>query len=212
MKKLFQSFIIFIMFLVVGCSNVEQTIFQSLNDDIEKQNGCNTENSKLSQQINEEADLYNQIIEKGTESFSDIQNLIDEAKVNVQSTKVLLDSYEICIKDASSDTQKLKDAAVKIKDEEVKSETLILIEQYNAYATSLVDYVDGLKKLNESQNVFYSELTEELPLTEVEQLVFNINEDIENTNKASDVHKETQTTFNLLYSDYYEKYYAKTKK
>ena len=63
--------IILFMLLVIlgGCSSGnEKKVFSLLNDQIVKQNECNTNNQAVTDLMSEETIIYNDIIEQGFES------------------------------------------------------------------------------------------------------------------------------------------------
>ncbi|HAX72155.1 MAG TPA: hypothetical protein DCY20_01385 [Firmicutes bacterium] len=205
MKKIAMMFVM-VGFVLSGCSSVEKTIVQSLNEEIEKQNSCSSESTKLSELMKDENVIYDEIIEIGTESYDDISELVSKGKENIKSSQEILSTYEICVKDSVKDKEKLEEAALKINDAAVKSETLALLESYHNYQNSLIQYIESLKSLIETQNNFYDSITVDTSLTEIESLVYKINEAIEMTNQVSTEHKGLLNEFNTLFTEYFEKY------
>ncbi len=207
-KKLIKMIALMIcLVLVTGCqSKSEVNVFSLLNDQIVKQNQCNSNNEQLTKLLSQETTIYNQIIEKGTNSFEDIRGLVEEGKENIQGSKQILSDYDLCIRSSLVDETKLSKEIESIKDEKIKDESLLLTAQYKAYEESLIQYVDALIKLNEAQGAFYNGLDESTSIQVIEELVMAINAAIDEANQASEDHREALVAFNELYSQYYESY------
>lgn len=207
-KKLIKMIALMIcLVLVTGCqSKSEVNVFSLLNDQIVKQNQCNSNNEQLTTLLSQETTIYNQIIEKGTNSFEDIRGLVEEGKENIQGSKQILSDYDLCIRSSLVDETKLSKEIESIKDEKIKDESLLLTAQYKAYEESLIQYVDALIKLNEAQGAFYNGLDESTSIQVIEELVMAINAAIDEANQASEDHREALVAFNELYSQYYESY------
>ena len=120
--------------------------------------------------------------------------------------KQLLSEYDLCIRGALVDQNKLIKEKDKVKDSTALQEATMLIEQYTIYESSLVDYVESLIRLNEAQAQFYNQLNESTDIQQMEALVTNINTAIDEANIASETHHDALIAFNELYSNYYETY------
>lgn len=195
------------LLLLVGCGGKGETeVFTVLNDQIVSQNKCNENNTQLTDLMAKETEIYNSIIEKGTDSFADVQGFVEEGKQNVENSKQLLSEYDLCIRGALVDQNKLTKEKDKIKDTTAMQEATMLIEQYTIYESSLVSYVESLIHLNEAQSEFYNQLSESTDIQKMEDLVTNINTAIDEANTASEAHHNALIAFNELYSKYYETY------
>lgn len=207
-KKLIKMIVPMVcLVLVTGCqSKSEVNVFTILNDQIVKQNQCNGSNEQLTTLLNQETTIYNQIIDKGTNSFEDIRGLVEEGKENIEGSKQILSDYDLCIRSSLVDEAKLSKEIESIKDEKIKDDSILLTVQYKAYEESLTQYVSALIKLNEAQGAFYNGLNEATSVQTIEQLVMAINTAIDEANQASEDHREALVAFNELYSQYYESY------
>ncbi|CUM79252.1 hypothetical protein GMB34_00925 [Turicibacter sanguinis] len=195
------------LLLLVGCGGKGETqVFTILNDQIVSQNKCNENNTQLTDLMAKETEIYNHIIEKGTDSFDDIKGFVEEGQQNVENSKQLLSEYDLCIRGALVDQNKLIKEKDKVKDSTALQEATMLIEQYTIYESSLVDYVESLIRLNEAQAQFYNQLNESTDIQQMEALVTNINTAIDEANIASETHHDALIAFNELYSNYYETY------
>ena len=195
------------LLLLVGCGGKGETqVFTILNDQIVSQNKCNENNTQLTDLMAKETEIYNRIIEKGTDSFDDIKGFVEEGQQNVENSKQLLSEYDLCIRGALVDQNKLIKEKDKVKDSTALQEATMLIEQYTIYESSLVDYVESLIRLNEAQAQFYNQLNESTDIQQMEALVTNINTAIDEANIASETHHDELIAFNELYSNYYETY------
>ena len=143
--------IILFMLLVIlgGCSSGnEKKVFSLLNDQIVKQNECNTNNQAVTDLMSEETIIYNDIIEQGFESGNEVQGLIEEAWTNVKNSQVYLEEYQTCILNTQVNPEKLKKVNENIADEEIRANTEKLIQEYtdNSCFTRLrVTVKDGSK-------------------------------------------------------------------
>ena len=195
------------LLLLVGCGGKGETqVFTILNDQIVSQNKCNENNTQLTDLMSKETEIYNHIIEKGTDSFDDIKGFVEEGQQNVENSKQLLSEYDLCIRGALVDQNKLIKEKDKVKDSTALQEATMLIEQYTIYESSLVDYVESLIRLNEAQAQFFNQLNESTDIQQMEALVTNINTAIDEANIASETHHDALIAFNELYSNYYETY------
>ncbi|MTK70194.1 YkyA family protein [Turicibacter sanguinis] len=195
------------LLLLVGCGGKGETqVFTILNDQIVSQNKCNENNTQLTDLMAKETEIYNRIIEKGTDSFDDIKGFVEEGQQNVENSKQLLSEYDLCIRGALVDQNKLIKEKDKVKDSTALQEATMLIEQFTIYESSLVDYVESLIRLNEAQAQFYNQLNESTDIQQMEALVTNINTAIDEANIASETHHDALIAFNELYSNYYETY------
>lgn len=195
------------LLIITGCgSKNEVAMFTLLNDQIMNQNQCSSNNQQLTNLLVQETDIYNQIIEKGTNSFEDIKELVEQGKENIEASKEILNDYDVCIQSALVDESKLSKNIEGIKDEKIKDEAILLTEQYKVYETSLVQYVKALIKLNDSQGEFYNQVNESTSIQTLEELVTTINVAIDEANQASENHRAALVKFNELYSTYYDTY------
>lgn len=195
------------LLLLTACGAKSETeVFTTLNNQIVSQNQCNENNAQLTELMTQETEIYNSIIEKGTDDFEMIQGFVEEGQKNIESSQELLSEYDLCIRTALVDQQKLIDEKDQIKDSTVQQEATQLIEQYTIYESNLVAYVEKLIHLNETQSAFYNELNETTSLQKIEDLVNQINLAIDETNLASDSYHQALIDFNELYSKYYENY------
>ena len=208
MKKMLKFILPLVALLIItGCgAKSEVAMFTLLNDQIMTQNQCSTNNQQLTNLLAQETDIYNQIIEKGTNSFEDVSGLVEQGKENIEASKEILNDYDVCIQSALVDEAKLSKNIEGIKDEKIKAEATLLTEQYRVYETSLVQYVKALIKLNDSQGEFYSQVDESTSIQTLEELVTTINIAIDEANQASEDHREALVKFNELYSTYYDTY------
>lgn len=195
------------LLIITGCgTKSEVAMFTLLNDQIMNQNKCSTNNQQLTNLLAQETDIYNQIIEKGTNSFEDVSGVVEQGKENIEASKEILNDYDVCIQSALVDEAKLSKNIEGIKDEKIKDEAILLTEQYRVYETSLVQYVKSLIKLNDSQGEFYNGINESTSIQTLEELVTTINSTIDEANQASENHREALVKFNELYSTYYDTY------
>ncbi|MBQ8993375.1 MAG: YkyA family protein [Turicibacter sp.] len=201
--------IILFMLLVIlgGCSSEnEKKVFSLLNDQIVKQNECNTNNQAVTDLMSEETIIYNDIIEQGFESGNEVQGLIEEGWTNVKNSQVYLEEYQTCILNTQVNPEELKKVNENIADEEIRANTETLIQQYIDYEQSLVSYVESLIHLNATQQLFYQEIKTNLNSTNLDELVREINVAIEEANTLSYLHQEALDLFNTTYNEYYEAY------
>ena len=197
------------MLLVIlgGCSSEnEKKVFSLLNDQIVKQNECNTNNQAVTDLMSEETIIYNDIIEQGFESGNEVQGLIEEAWTNVKNSQVYLEEYQTCILNTQVNPEELKKVNENIADEEIRANTETLIQQYIDYEQSLISYVESLIRLNTTQQLFYQEIKTNLNSTNLDELVREINVAIEEANTLSYLHQEALDLFNTTYNEYYESY------
>lgn len=195
------------LLLLTGCGAKSETeVFTILNNQIISQNQCSENNTQLTDLMTQETEIYNSIIEQGTDSFEMIQGFIEEGQKNVESSQELLSEYDLCIRTALVDQEKLIDVKNQIKNSTAQQEAAQLIESYTVYELSLVAYVEGLIHLNETQSAFYNELNESTSIQKIEELVTQINLAIDEANVASDTYHQALIDFNDLYSQYYEHY------
>lgn len=208
MKKTLKFILPLVALLIItGCgTKSEVAMFTLLNDQIMNQNKCSTNNQQLTNLLAQETDIYNQIIEKGTNSFEDVSGVVEQGKENIEASKEILNDYDVCIQSALVDEAKLSKNIEGIKDEKIKDEAILLTEQYRVYETSLVQYVKSLIKLNDSQGEFYNGINESTSIQTLEELVTTINSTIDEANQASENHREALVKFNELYSTYYDTY------
>ena len=201
--------IILFMLLVIlsGCSSGnERKVFSLLNDQIVKQNECSKNNQAITDLISEETTIYNNIIEKGIESGSEVQGLIEEGWTNVNNSQSYLADYQTCILDTQINQEKLKKVNDNIVDEHVQHETEKLIQEYMDYEQSLISYVEALISLNNRQKLFYEEIKTNLNTSTLDELVRQINLAIEEASTLSFLHQEALDLFNQTYNEYYEAY------
>lgn len=197
------------MLLVIlgGCSSEnEKKVFSLLNDQIVKQNECNTNNQAVTDLMSEETIIYNDIIEQGFESGNEVQGLIEEGWTNVKNSQVYLEEYQTCILNTKVNPEELKKVNENIADEEIRANTETLIQQYIDYEQSLISYVESLIRLNTTQQLFYQEIKTNLNSTNLDELVREINVAIEEANTLSYLHQEALDLFNTTYNEYYEAY------
>ena len=197
------------MLLVIlgGCSSEnEKKVFSLLNDQIVKQNECNTNNQAVTDLMSEETIIYNDIIEQGFESGNEVQGLIEEGWTNVMNSQVYLEEYQTCILNTQVNPEELKKVNENIADEEIRANTEKLIQQYMDYEQSLISYVESLIRLNTTQQLFYQEIKTNLNSTNLDELVREINVAIEEANTLSYLHQEALDLFNTTYNEYYEAY------
>jgi len=197
------------MLLVIlgGCSSEnEKKVFSLLNDQIVKQNECNTNNQAVTDLMSEETIIYNDIIEQGFESGNEVQGLIEEGWTNVKNSQVYLEEYQTCILNTKVNSEELKKVNENIADEEIRANTETLIQQYIDYEQSLISYVESLIRLNTTQQLFYQEIKTNLNSTNLDELVREINVAIEEANTLSYLHQEALDLFNTTYNEYYEAY------
>lgn len=197
------------MLLVIlgGCSSEnEKKVFSLLNDQIVKQNECNTNNQAVTDLMSEETIIYNDIIEQGFESGNEVQGLIEEGWTNVKNSQVYLEEYQTCILNTKVNPEELKKVNENIADEEIRANTETLIQQYIDYEQSLISYVESLIRLNTTQQLFYQEIKTNLNSTNLDELVREINVAIEEANTLSYLHQEALDLFNTTYNEYYEDY------
>jgi len=201
--------IILFMLLVIlgGCSSEnEKKVFSLLNNQIVKQNECNTNNQAVTDLMSEETIIYNDIIEQGFESGNEVQGLIEEGWTNVKNSQVYLEEYQTCILNTKVNPEELKKVNENIADEEIRANTETLIQQYMDYEQSLISYVESLIRLNTTQQLFYQEIKTNLNSTNLDELVREINVAIEEANTLSYLHQEALDLFNTTYNEYYEAY------
>ena len=190
-----------------GCNNkTEVKIFSTLNDYIANQNECNVNNQILTDLISTEADIYNDLIERGLDSFNEVAPLFEEGKKNTQESHEYLTQYQTCILKGRLDEQVLRKEIDTIKDVTVKSETEELVTKYVQYETALINYVDSLLKLNTTQSEFYTSVNETTTMSQLDELVTTINSAINVVSDDTLIHQQSSEEFNRSYTSYYEKY------
>ena len=201
--------ILFIMLVVVlsGCRSQEQkALFSDLNHQITNQNACNINNETLTNLISTETAIYNEIIEKGFDSFEDISPLLEEGKKNVEESSKYLNDYQTCILQNQINEQMVTEEINLIKDPTIKQATEELVTKYVQYEASLNEYVESRLTLNEAEALFYNEVNETTTISKLDELMTKMNTAIENAQMNYLTHQESLADFNSSYTSYYEKY------
>lgn len=206
-KQWFKLLSLALIVALGGCSNkAENEIFSILNDHIVNQNECNVNNQTLTNLISAEVDIYNDLIERGLDSFNEISPLLEEGKKNSQESHDYLIQYQTCVLQGRIDQQMLTKEIDTIKDAAVKQETEELVTKYVQYETALINYVDSLLKLNVAQSEFYNGVNERTTVSQLDELVTTINSAIDVVSADSLIHQESLANFNSSYTAFYEKY------
>lgn len=207
MKRWVQLLFMILVLALSGCrSQVQDTLFNELNHQIANQNTCNIHNETLTNLISTETAIYNELIEKGFDSFDEISPLLEEGKKNIEESYKYLNQYQTCILQNQLDQQTLTDEINLIKDSTIKQATEELVTKYIQYEITLSDYVEDLLALNQAEALFYNEVNETTTISKLDELMTGVNLAIETAQINYLAHQERLADFNSSYASYYEKY------
>lgn len=193
--------------MLSGCRSQEQkAFFSNLNDQIANQNACNINNERLTNLISTETAIYNEIVEKGFDSFENISSLLEEGKKNIEESSIYLNDYQACIFQSQLNEQMLTEEINLINDPVTKQATEELVRKYVQYELSLNAYVESLLTLNEVEALFYNEVNEMTTVAKLDELMTQMNAAIETAQMNYLTHQEKLADFNSSYTSYYKKY------
>lgn len=193
--------------MLSGCRSQEQkTLFSNLNNQIANQNACNINNERLTNLISTETAIYNEIVEKGFDSFENISSLLEEGKKNIEQSSTHLNDYQTCIFQSQLNEQMVTEDINLINDPVIKQATEELVTKYVQYELSLNAYVESLLTLNEVEALFYNGVNEMTTVSKLDEWMTQMNAAIEAAQINYLTHQEKLAEFNNSYTSYYKKY------
>jgi len=206
MKKQYIAILIFIFSVILaGCTSPEETIYEIIEASAQEEKVFEDQQKPIADLVEEEKNLFDEIIALGLKEFEQISTLSNNALENIDKREEHINKEKESISSSYEEFNKIVDEMEKIKDADLKKQAedlkSIMDERYQAYEEL---YTANINVLAEDRKIY--ELLKDENLKE-EDLLAQIearNETYEKVKEANEKFNEATDKFNEAKLQFYK--------
>jgi len=201
--------IILLSFIIVACNqnnhDVTEEINKHIEDTVEIELHFEESQKKISQLEEEDEEIYERIIQLGTEDYDEIIELSDKAVELLEEREEIVEQEKDSIESAKEEFLKIEPLIEKVEDDNQKDNIQkmydAMIARYESYDAVYDNYMDSVR-LTKDLYVLLKE--EEFEENEVYSLISDVNDSYDHVADAFEVFNKETSSFNHFKQIYYE--------
>ncbi|WP_145046623.1 YkyA family protein [Paenibacillus xylanexedens] len=163
-KTMWTAFSIGLILLLTACGQPQEPAANQVNQWLQHDQGIDESLKELSRHEREDMELYTEILSKGKNKNSHIEDLLDQAAQHINERRKLLDEADSVMKQTLEQIDSLRTSLdeLSFEKEETLAQAQAVLDQYQVRAATFDGFVASYKQSLDAEELLYSMMRDDV--------------------------------------------------